>query len=83
MTLITASGAQAAGVIIALDRQERGQSEQSAIQEVEQRYGIPVISIVRLDDMVAYLADKPAFREALAAIEVYQDRYSVNAHSAQ
>jgi orotate phosphoribosyltransferase len=75
MALITAHGASAAGVVIALDRRERGQGERSAIQEIEQKYGISVISIVRLDDIVAYLASKPGYSAPLAAIEAYRQRY--------
>ena len=81
MQLISEAGAQAVGVVISLDRQERGQGRQSAIQEVEQRYGIPVISIVSLTDLVAYLADKPALNEELTAIESYRRQYSVNTYS--
>jgi len=53
--IIAAHGAQFAGVLIGLDRQEKGKNEQSAIQEVEQRYGIPVISIIRLEHIIDYL----------------------------
>jgi len=75
MDLIEAQGAQAAGVVIALDRQERGQGEWSAIQEVEQRYGIPVIAIVRLDDVMTYLGQTAALQQHLPAIEAYRARY--------
>src|SRR5574340_483941 len=57
--LIRAHGAEPAGVMIALDRQERGSGELSATQEVTQGYGIPVVSIATLDDMVGYLRQKP------------------------
>ncbi|EWH02772.1 orotate phosphoribosyltransferase [Halomonas sp. BC04] len=84
MTLIDAAGAEAVGVVIALDRQERGADEgegagQSAIQEVEARYGMPVISIVTLDMVLAYLEeqDGEAFRCHAEAIRDYRDRYGV------
>jgi orotate phosphoribosyltransferase len=77
MTLIQTSRAQATGVVIALDRQERGQSGLSAIQEVERNYGIPVISIVRLDDLVNYLGERPDLKPSLDAIRAYRDRYGV------
>lgn len=77
MALLDACQAQAAGVVIALDRQERGQGPLSAIQEVERRYGIPVVSIVRLDDLLAHLADKPDFAQARAAVQAYRERYGV------
>ena len=77
MALLEAAGARAAGVLIALDRQERGQGDLSAIQEVERSYGIPVVSIARLDDLAMYLGERGGFAEALAAIEDYRARYGV------
>ena len=79
MSLIEQSGARAAGVIIALDRQERGQGEQSAIQEVQAQYGMPVVSIVTLEQVLTYL-EEHAGGEMLAyaeAIRAYRDRYGV------
>ena len=84
MTLIEAAGAQAAGVVIALDRQECGQAgdeikRQSAIQEVESRYAIPVVSIVTLDMVLAYLEEQggEAFAHHAEAIRDYRARYGV------
>ncbi|TFH87818.1 orotate phosphoribosyltransferase [Billgrantia azerbaijanica] len=79
MALIEAAGAEAAGVVIALDRQERGQGERSAIQEVEARYGIPVVSIVTLDIVLAYLEEQggEALRTHAPAIRDYRARYGV------
>lgn len=77
MTLLKASGVQTVGVVIALDRQERGQGKLSAIQEVERRYGMPVISIARLDDLLEYLTERPDFAQSLTAIRAYRDRYGV------
>ncbi|WP_299314576.1 orotate phosphoribosyltransferase [uncultured Halomonas sp.] len=81
MTLIEAAGARAAGVVIALDRQERGSGAQSAIQEVEATYGMPVISIVTLDMVLAYLEEHAgeALRGHAAAIRDYRSRYGVTA----
>ena len=79
MSLIEQSGARAAGVIIALDRQERGQGEQSAIQEVQAEYGMPVVSIVTLEQVLTYL-EEHAGGEMLAyaeAIRAYRDRYGI------
>jgi len=75
MQIIEAAGARPAGVVIALDRQERGQGERSAIQEVEQRYGIPVVSIVRLDELIEYLGSQPGRTEALEAVRSYREEY--------
>ncbi|WP_444985414.1 orotate phosphoribosyltransferase [Halomonas mongoliensis] len=81
MGLIEAAGARAAGVVIALDRQERGSGAQSAIQEVEATYGMPVISIVTLDMVLAYLEEHAgeALRVHAAAIRDYRSRYGVTA----
>ncbi len=75
--LIKTAGATPCGVAIALDRMERGQGELSAVQEVQQQHGLPVISIVNLDDLTAYLSDKPAWRETLDAIKRYRAQYGV------
>lgn len=77
MRLIEAAGARAVGMAIALDRRERGQGERSAIQEIEQRYGITVHSICSLDELVDYLAGQAGYDGELAAIEDYRRRYGV------
>ena len=77
MAIIEAAGATPAGVLIALDRQERGQGELSAIQEVEQSYGIPVISIIRLEQVLEYLQARLGHARHAEAITVYRDRYGV------
>jgi orotate phosphoribosyltransferase len=76
MDIIQGAGATPAGVIIALDRQERGQGDTSAIQEVEQDYGIPVAAIARLEDLVSYLA-QTSDSEHLEKIRAYRNRYGV------
>ncbi|MCX8086065.1 MAG: orotate phosphoribosyltransferase [Rhodocyclaceae bacterium] len=75
--IIRAAGAVPAGVAIALDRQERGQGEFSAVQEVEREFGLPVIAIARLADLIAYLAQEPALAEPLAAVRRYREAYGV------
>jgi len=77
--LIRAAGATPCGVAIALDRMERGLGELSAVQEVSRDYGIPVIGIVNLDDLAQHLDGKPDWRDTLTAIQVYRDRYGVQA----
>ena len=72
MRLIQAAGASAVGVMISLDRQERGQGQRSAVQEVEQLHGIPVGSIVGLDDIVRYLESIGGHATELAAIATYR-----------
>jgi orotate phosphoribosyltransferase len=73
--MIAAAGAELAGVAIALDRQERGQGERSAVQEVEQRFGVPVISIADLAALIAYLEQGGGHAEQLAAARAYREQY--------
>lgn len=75
--IIQAAGATPAGVVIALDRQERGKGESSAIQEVERDYGLRVASIVGLKELIEYLAEQSGQDEALAAIRAYRQEYGV------
>ncbi|MDT3610231.1 orotate phosphoribosyltransferase [Cronobacter sakazakii] len=77
MEIIQANGATLAGVMISLDRQERGRGELSAIQEVEHDYGCQVIAIITLNDLIAYLAEKPEMANHLAAVEAYRQQYGV------
>jgi orotate phosphoribosyltransferase len=75
--LIRGAGAQPAGVVIALDRMERGQGELSAVQEVRQAYGIPVIAVATLDDLVGYLKSRPELAENLQAVARYRQTYGI------
>jgi orotate phosphoribosyltransferase len=75
--LIRSSGAQPCGVVIALDRMERGQGELSAAQEVQLNCDIPVISIATLDDLLDYLRAGGGMVQNLAALQSYRDRYGV------
>lgn len=77
--LIRAAGATPCGVAIALDRMERGQGERSAVQEVSEQYGLPVVSIVNLDDLTRYLTGRPGWAATLAAIQGYRAQYGVSA----
>ena len=77
MQLIQAQGAELSGVLVALDRQERGQGEFSAIQEVERDFNTKVVAIVSLPDLISYLADKPEMAEHLEAVEAYRAQYGV------
>ncbi|MEM7208127.1 MAG: orotate phosphoribosyltransferase [Pseudomonadota bacterium] len=75
--IINAAGAQLAAVAIALDRQERGQGDLSAIQEVEQRYNARVINVVSLQELIAFLREDAANSAQLGAVENYQRSYGV------
>ena len=78
--IITANSAQPAGVVIALDRMEKGKGELSAIQEVEKEYGIPVVSIINLNDIIDYLAqsDNSESKQYLDAMKSYREKYGIN-----
>jgi orotate phosphoribosyltransferase len=76
MTIIQQAKASAAGVIVALDRQEKGKGELSAIQEVERDFGIPVTSIVKLAQIITYLEETGS--EHLDAIRAYRAQYGIN-----
>jgi len=81
MEIIKAHGAELSGVLIALDRQEKGQGELSAIQEVERDFGTQVIAIVTLADVVTYLEEKieaqPELVPSLASINKYRENYGI------
>ncbi len=77
MQIIQAQGAQAAGVLIALNRQERGKGELSAIQEVERDYGMPVVSIVSLEQVLEYLAEDAELKQYLPAVQAYRAEYGI------
>ncbi|WP_350238443.1 orotate phosphoribosyltransferase [Pectobacterium colocasium] len=77
MEIIGAHGATLAGVMIALDRQERGRADLSAIQEVERDYQCKVISIITLKELIAYLAEKPEMAAHLDAVKAYREQYGI------
>ena len=77
MELIKQHDASLAGVLIALDRQERGQGKLSAIQEVERDFATRVIAIVTLADVVAYLSAQESNAEAVASINKYRENYGI------
>jgi len=77
MEIIKTHGAELSGVLIALDRQEKGKGELSAIQEVERDFGTQVISIVTLADLITYLEVKPEMAASLASIKQYRQDYGI------
>ncbi|MDA3136015.1 orotate phosphoribosyltransferase [Pseudomonas syringae] len=77
MQIIRTEDATAAGVLIALNRQERGNGELSAIQEVERDFGIPVVSIVSLNQVLEFLADDPQLKQHLPAVEAYRAQFGI------
>ncbi|WP_017222419.1 orotate phosphoribosyltransferase [Moritella dasanensis] len=77
MDIIQAHNAELSGVLIALDRQEKGKGELSAIQEIERDYGSKVLSIVTLADLVSFLADKPEMQQHLETVKTYRENYGI------
>ena len=77
MEIIKANGADLAGVLVAIDRQEKGKGELSAIQEVERDFGCAVISIVSLGDLVTYLEEKGNATDHLEAVKAYRAEYGI------
>ena len=77
MEIIAQNGADLSGVLIALDRQEKGKAELSAIQEVERDFNTKVISIVKLADLISYLESQGTMDEHLASVKAYRDQYGI------
>jgi orotate phosphoribosyltransferase len=75
--LIKANGAVPGGVVIALDRMERGQGTQSAVQEVQQSFALPVISIATLDDLLIFLMEQGGMARELQMVRRYRSEYGV------
>ncbi len=72
---IEAAGAQPAGVAVALDRQERGRGDRSAAQEVEAQFGIPVVAVAGLDDLIGYLEQQGSTDIDIAGLRRYREAY--------
>lgn len=79
LELIRSQGATAAGVLIALDRQERGHGNLSAAQEVQAEFGIPVVAVARLDELLVLVDEMAELRAHRAAMQAYRLRYGVTA----
>ncbi len=77
MEIIAAHEAELAGVLIALDRQEKGKGELSAIQEVERDFGCEIVSIIKLSDLINYLSEKPGMEVQLESVSAYRDQYGI------
>lgn len=75
--IINAAGATVAGVLIALDRQERGQNQLSAVQEVAQQFGIPVVAIISFANIIEFIEQTPDYADKLVVIRAYLADYGV------
>ncbi|MCP3673546.1 MAG: orotate phosphoribosyltransferase [Gammaproteobacteria bacterium] len=78
MDLIRNAGAEPAGVVVALDRQEKGKGERSAIQEVEQDFNIPVTAIIRLENIYQYLVKQNLKEDLIDRIQQYRIDYGIS-----
>lgn len=77
-SIVEDNKAQIAGVAISLDRQEKGQGEQSAVQEVEEAYGVSVINIIGLDNVIQHIESSVKDADLLAKISAYREQYGVS-----
>ena len=77
MTMVELAGGNAVGVVIGLDRKERGTSSKSAIQEVEKQFSIPVISIIDMDDILTFLKSQSDMKAVVKDIKTYRKEYGV------
>lgn len=75
--IVSSAGADAAGLVISLDRQELGRDSRSAVQEVEQTLRIPVTSIVQLEDLIDMLEESDEYNEFLTAVTEYRKKYGI------
>ncbi|MFL0797820.1 MAG: orotate phosphoribosyltransferase [Cellvibrionaceae bacterium] len=75
--IIRANGGEPAGVVIGLNRQEKGKGELSAIQEVEAEYGIPVASIVNVDDVITFLEKQSSMTDTVEQVRAYRGQYGI------
>ena len=80
--VIRSQGAVPAGVLISLDRMEKGRAESSAVQEVQALYGIPVVAIATLDDLMRFIANRAELREHADAVAAYRARYGASGERA-
>lgn len=77
--IVTAAGASLAGIVVAVDRQERGGSELSAIQEVARDFGVPVVSIISFDQIIEFIEQTGRHAEHLGAVRAYREEFGVTA----
>lgn len=77
ITTIQSAGAQVCGVLIALDREERGQGARSASQEVSAEFGLPVVAVARLSELLTYTDERPELAAHREAMHGYRRRYGI------
>jgi len=74
---IQGAGAEVAGLVVLFDRQEKGLGEKSAIQEIEEQHGIPVVRLMGLSDLIDYIHNNESYRQHLPALEAYRQKYGI------
>lgn len=74
---VQASHAEVTGIVIALDRQEKGDTQLSSVKELNEFLGIPVVSIIQLQDIISYLEEQPSYSTLIAHLKRYQEQYCV------
>jgi len=77
LKIVKENGANPVGIVIIMDRQERGTGEKTVVQQIEQEYSLPVIAIITLDNIVQYITECGGYEDHLIMIEKYQDTYGV------
>ena len=75
LAIIQAAGGETVGVAVALDRQERGQGDRSAIQEIEADFGLRVVNVASLEALIAFAEQRPEAQTHLPALRAYRQRY--------
>ena len=78
INLIASSGANVAGIIVGLDRKEKGLNEYSAIQEIQRDYEIPIVSIVDIDDIIQHVTQRESSENLLSNISEYREKFGVD-----
>jgi orotate phosphoribosyltransferase len=79
MEIVDEAGAKAVGIVVAVDRQERGRADLSAIQEVERDFGVTVVSIITLSQIIEYVEESGRHAEHLDAIRGYREEFGITA----
>lgn len=70
-------GAKLVGIVQLVDRQERGKGDTSTAQEIEKEFGVPVVPIIAVTDIIAYLKNKGGYEEQVVKIEAYREQYGI------
>ena len=78
VSIISSNDGKACGIIVAIDRQEKGLSDMSATQDVSNKFNIPILSIITLDNIIEYLTNQNNFKDELKSIKEYRNEYGAS-----